>query len=84
VRDAANSANSLADQLFASRLHGHAVLVEGGIRACRAIAVVPVPQFSLISRLTLSHCVVSGNLAEADVTNGNGYLMLAYSYGGGL
>ena len=34
--------------------------------------------------LTLSNCVVSGNLAEADVTNSNGYLMLAYSYGGGL
>ena len=34
--------------------------------------------------LTLSNCTVSNNLTEADVTNGNGYLILAYSYGGGL
>jgi hypothetical protein len=34
--------------------------------------------------LTLSNCTVTGNTAEADVTNSNGYLMLAYSYGGGL
>src|SRR5262249_40692065 len=34
--------------------------------------------------LTLSNCTVSNNLIEADVTNNNGYLMLAYSYGGGL
>jgi hypothetical protein len=34
--------------------------------------------------LTLSNCTVSGNTVEADVTNSNGYLMLAYSYGGGL
>jgi hypothetical protein len=34
--------------------------------------------------LTLSNCTVSGNLTEADVTNSNGYLMLANSYGGGL
>ena len=34
--------------------------------------------------LTLNNCVVSGNQIEADVSNSNGYLLIAYSYGGGL